>query len=76
MAIPKLAKILKVNANRALRLLKEQINQQLDNSKKLDTLSMGMSGDIEAAILEGATILRVGTDIFGQRTKKVHNKES
>ena len=61
---------------KALRMLKEQINQQLDNSKKLDTLSMGMSGDIEAAILEGATILRVGTDIFGQRTEKVHNKES
>ena len=60
---------------RALRLLKEDINQQLDNSQKLDTLSMGMSGDIEAAILEGATILRVGTDIFGLRTEKVDNKE-
>ena len=60
---------------RALRLLKEDINQQLDNSQKLDTLSMGMSGDIEAAILEGATILRVGTDIFGPRTEKVDNKE-
>jgi pyridoxal phosphate enzyme (YggS family) len=60
---------------RELRLLKEEINQQLDNSQKLDTLSMGMSGDIEAAILEGATILRVGTDIFGPRTDKAHNKE-
>ena len=28
---------------------------------------MGMSGDMEAAILEGATIVRVGTDIFGAR---------
>jgi uncharacterized pyridoxal phosphate-containing UPF0001 family protein len=36
---------------------------------------MGMSGDIEAAILEGATILRVGTDIFGPRTDPVDNKE-
>ncbi|MCS5587921.1 MAG: YggS family pyridoxal phosphate-dependent enzyme [Porticoccaceae bacterium] len=52
---------------RKLRLLKNQINQALDNSQKLDTLSMGMSEDIEAAIYEGATILRVGTDIFGQR---------
>jgi pyridoxal phosphate enzyme (YggS family) len=60
---------------RALRLLKEEINTQLDNYQKLDTLSMGMSGDIEAAILEGATILRVGTDIFGPRTDKVDNKE-
>ncbi len=33
----------------------------------LDTLSMGMSGDFEAAIAEGATLVRVGTAIFGQR---------
>jgi pyridoxal phosphate enzyme (YggS family) len=35
---------------------------------KLDTLSMGMSGDLEAAIAAGATIVRVGTAIFGERT--------
>jgi pyridoxal phosphate enzyme (YggS family) len=34
----------------------------------VDTLSMGMSDDLEAAIAEGATIVRVGTDIFGART--------
>lgn len=33
----------------------------------LDTLSMGMSGDLEAAIASGATMVRVGTDIFGAR---------
>ncbi len=33
----------------------------------LDTLSMGMSADLEAAIAEGATIVRIGTDIFGPR---------
>jgi len=33
----------------------------------MDTLSMGMSGDLEAAIAEGATILRIGTDLFGAR---------
>ncbi len=33
----------------------------------LDTLSMGMSDDLEAAIAEGATIVRVGTAIFGAR---------
>jgi uncharacterized pyridoxal phosphate-containing UPF0001 family protein len=33
----------------------------------MDTLSMGMSGDMEAAIAEGATFVRVGTDIFGAR---------
>jgi uncharacterized pyridoxal phosphate-containing UPF0001 family protein len=37
---------------------------------------MGMSGDIEAAILEGSTILRVGTDIFGPRASKVNNNGS
>lgn len=45
-----------------LRVLLEQ-SAGLD----LDTLSMGMSGDLEAAILEGATIVRVGSAIFGQR---------
>ncbi len=34
---------------------------------RMDTLSMGMSGDMEAAIAEGATFVRVGTDIFGVR---------
>jgi len=48
-----------------LRKLLDMLNQ---NGLKLDTLSMGMSGDIEAAIAEGATIVRVGTAIFGSRT--------
>ncbi len=34
---------------------------------QMDTLSMGMSGDLEAAVAEGATIVRVGTAIFGAR---------
>ncbi|WP_280554651.1 YggS family pyridoxal phosphate-dependent enzyme [Halomonas sp. 25-S5] len=34
----------------------------------LDTLSMGMSADLEAAVLEGATLVRLGTAIFGERT--------
>ena len=34
---------------------------------ELDTLSMGMSGDLEAAIAEGATMVRVGTALFGER---------
>ncbi len=48
----------------------------LDNLKKssaslasLDTLSMGMSGDMTAAVAEGSTIVRVGTAIFGPRTQ-------
>lgn len=47
-----------------LRALMEQINMQ---GLALDTLSMGMSHDLSAAILEGATIVRVGTAIFGER---------
>ena len=44
------------------------IQQQLiEQGIELDTLSMGMSGDMEAAIAEGATIVRVGTAIFGPR---------
>jgi len=34
---------------------------------ELDTLSMGMSHDLEAAIMEGATIVRIGTAVFGER---------
>jgi hypothetical protein len=33
----------------------------------LDTLSMGMSADLTAAILEGSTLIRVGTALFGER---------
>ena len=33
----------------------------------LDTLSMGMSGDLDAAVAEGATIVRIGTALFGPR---------
>ena len=35
---------------------------------ELDTISMGMSGDYEAAILEGSTMIRIGTKIFGERS--------
>lgn len=47
-----------------LRRLLETLNT---DGLGLDTLSMGMSSDLEAAILEGATIVRVGTAIFGSR---------
>ena len=35
--------------------------------KQMNELSMGMSGDMEAAVAEGATMVRIGTDIFGAR---------
>ena len=51
-------------AFRAVRELFVQLNKQ---GFALDTLSMGMSDDLEAAIQEGATIVRVGSAIFGAR---------
>jgi uncharacterized pyridoxal phosphate-containing UPF0001 family protein len=36
---------------------------------ELDTLSMGMSGDLELAIEAGSTLIRVGTDLFGPRPR-------
>jgi hypothetical protein len=50
--------------HRALRELLDTLNA---GGLALDTLSMGMSADLEAAIAEGATIVRVGTAIFGDR---------
>jgi pyridoxal phosphate enzyme (YggS family) len=49
---------------RRLRQLYDQLNEQ---GLALDTLSMGMSSDLDAAVAEGATIVRIGTAIFGQR---------
>ncbi len=53
------------------RELFRQVTQELQQLKRefphLDTLSMGMSADIEAAIAEGSTMVRVGTAIFGAR---------
>lgn len=47
-----------------MRVLLQELNQQ---GSSLDTLSMGMSHDFPAAIKEGATIVRIGTAIFGTR---------
>ncbi len=47
-----------------LRALRDSLNA---GGLRLDTLSMGMSGDFEAAIQEGATVVRIGTALFGPR---------
>jgi PLP dependent protein len=47
-----------------LRALRDSLNA---GGLRLDTLSMGMSGDFEAAIQEGATLVRIGTALFGPR---------
>ena len=53
-----------------LRELRDQLNQQ---GLPIDTLSMGMSHDFAAAIAEGATMVRIGSAIFGNR---IYQKES
>lgn len=55
---------------RYLRELLDTMNTRFGNDlQAFDQLSMGMTADLEAAIAEGATWLRIGTAIFGQRTK-------
>jgi len=53
---------------RKLRELAEAIAQENSSGLSMRELSMGMSGDFEVAIEEGATLVRVGTAIFGART--------
>jgi len=53
----------------AFRQVREAFDALCARGHTLDTLSMGMSADLEAAILEGATIVRIGTALFGERTK-------
>ena len=51
------------------RRLREALEHLRQEGLFLDTLSMGMSDDLEAAIAEGATLVRVGTAIFGERNQ-------
>ena len=70
MAIPPISP--EPGANRpyfaAMRQLFVDIREKMsDNQPDMDCLSMGMSGDYEDAIREGATLVRVGTALFGPR---------
>ena len=51
------------------RQMRETFQQLQSLAPAMDTLSMGMSGDLEVAISEGSTIVRVGTAIFGPRNR-------
>ncbi len=55
----------------ALRHLRDALRVELalSDEQTLDTLSMGMTADMKAAIAEGSTMVRIGTALFGQRTK-------
>ncbi|MFY9942370.1 MAG: YggS family pyridoxal phosphate-dependent enzyme [Desulfobacterales bacterium] len=52
---------------RALRRLRDEIQQRHLPGVDLRELSMGMTGDFEVAIAEGATLVRIGTALFGER---------
>ena len=52
---------------KGLRELRDSLNKPGISGISLDALSMGMTGDFEAAIEEGATLVRIGTAIFGER---------
>lgn len=52
------------------RQLKNCLDHLNKTGLQLDTLSMGMSNDMDAAIAEGATMIRIGTAIFGERSPK------
>jgi len=51
----------------ALRELRDRIASESLPGIRMDELSMGMTGDFEAAIQEGATLVRIGTALFGER---------
>jgi len=50
-----------------LRRLRDRIREEAVCNVRMEELSMGMTGDFEAAVAEGATLLRIGTAIFGER---------
>lgn len=53
---------------KALRKLRTQIKEAAIPNVSMEELSMGMTGDFEVAIQEGATLVRIGTAIFGERS--------
>jgi len=53
---------------RGLRVLRDTLKEE--NGLWLPTLSMGMSGDYATAVAEGATVIRLGTALFGPREEK------
>ncbi|MCR5421841.1 MAG: YggS family pyridoxal phosphate-dependent enzyme [Lachnospiraceae bacterium] len=56
--------------NKIYKLTVDIMQKNIDNTR-VECLSMGMSGDYEVAIEEGATYIRVGTSIFGERNYKI-----
>ncbi len=55
--------------------MNDLFNQLKDRHSQIDTLSMGMSNDVEAAIIGGSTMVRIGTGIFGERVPVKNSAE-
>ena len=66
MAIPRLTNNLAEQHN-SFRQVKGLFDELKNKGHDIDTLSMGMSADLDIAIDEGSTMVRIGTDLFGQR---------
>jgi hypothetical protein len=66
MTIPQAASALHDPAG-SYALMNVLFQELIEDGVVLDTLSMGMSGDLEAAIMHGSTMVRIGTDLFGPR---------
>ena len=66
MAIPRMTTDLKMQHD-SFRKVKNLFEVLVDEGHDVDTLSMGMSSDLEIAISEGSTMIRIGTDLFGKR---------
>jgi pyridoxal phosphate enzyme (YggS family) len=66
MSIPRLTSVVEEQRH-SFRMVRELYENLKDAGHDLDTLSMGMSADLEAAIAEGSTMVRIGTDLLGER---------
>lgn len=67
MALPRQTTVVE-EQRESFRKVKRLFEQLKSKGHDIDTLSMGMSYDLEAAISEGSTMVRIGTDLLGQRT--------
>lgn len=66
MALPRQTDI-RAQQQASFRMVKNLFKKLNDDGHDIDTLSMGMSHDLEAAISEGSTMVRIGTDLLGER---------
>ena len=69
MAIPAPAQDFEAQ-RKPFKVMRELLEDLQRRGHEVDTLSMGMSDDLEAAIIEGSTLVRIGTAIFGKRPPK------